>query len=66
MDKWRSKMIWLANGLPLIAKPANEGSTLGLTKVSTAAELKPVHELAAQKYHDIALAEQFIAVADIA
>jgi len=60
MDKWRTKMIWLANGLPtpryrilgagddwgavaqelglpLIVKPANEGSTLGLTKVTQVA-----------------------------
>ena len=62
MDKWRTKMIWLANGIPtpryriltgkedssevvrdlgvpLIVKPANEGSTLGLTRVTEAAQL---------------------------
>jgi len=84
MDKWRSKMIWIANGLPtpryrilsagddwgevarelglpLIVKPANEGSTLGLTKVTAAAQLQSAYELAAKKYHDLALAEQFIA-----
>jgi D-alanine-D-alanine ligase len=83
MDKWRTKMIWLANGLPtpryriltarddwnavarelglpLIVKPANEGSTLGLTKVTSAEKLEQAYELAANKYHDIALAEQFI------
>ena len=83
MDKWRTKMIWLANdlptpryrilqgdedsndvarelGLPLIVKPANEGSTLGLTKVTSAARLPAAVELAAKQYHDIALAEQFI------
>jgi D-alanine-D-alanine ligase len=83
MDKWRTKMIWIAGGLPtprfrilaekenwqavardlglpLIVKPANEGSTLGLTKVSSAKELPAAYELAAKKYHDIALAEQFI------
>jgi D-alanine-D-alanine ligase len=83
MDKWRSKMIWLANGLPtpryrilgpsddwqavaadlglpLIVKPANEGSTLGLTKVTSVSQLPEAYELAARKYHDIALAEQFI------
>jgi D-alanine-D-alanine ligase len=83
MDKWRTKMCWLANGLPtprfriltdkddwdavardlglpLIVKPANEGSTLGLTKVQKAAELKAAYELAARKYNDIALAEQFV------
>jgi len=83
MDKWRTKMVWLASrlptpryrilgagddwqavardlGLPLIVKPANEGSTLGLSKVKAAGELPPAYELAALKYHDIALAEQFI------
>jgi D-alanine-D-alanine ligase len=83
MDKWRTKMVWLANGLPtpryrilskgddwaavagelglpLIVKPANEGSTLGLTKVRHAGELQGAYELAAAKYRDIALAEQFI------
>jgi D-alanine-D-alanine ligase len=84
LDKWRSKMIWIANGLPtpryrilratddwsavagelglpLIVKPANEGSTLGLTKVTATAQLAQAYELAAKKFHDIALAEQFIA-----
>jgi D-alanine-D-alanine ligase len=83
MDKWRSKMIWLANelptprfrilkekedwasvandlGLPLIVKPANEGSTLGLSKVAAVAQLPAAYELAAKKYRDIALAEQFV------
>ena len=83
MDKWRTKMIWLANGLPtpryrmlsanddwdavakdlglpLIVKPANEGSTLGLTKVIDASQLPAAYELAAKKFHDMALAEQFI------
>jgi len=83
MDKWRTKMIWIANGLPtpryrilqagddwaavarelglpLIVKPANEGSTLGLTKVTEASALAAAYELAAAKYKDLALAEQFI------
>ena len=83
MDKWRTKMCWLANGLPtprfriltekenwdsvaqdlglpLIVKPANEGSTLGLTKVTAASQLQAAYELAARKYQDIALAEQFV------
>ncbi len=47
-------------GLPLIVKPANEGSTLGLSKVTAAAQLPAAYELAAKKYHDLALAEQFI------
>ena len=83
MDKWRTKMIWLASelptpryqilqgdenwndvardlGLPLIVKPANEGSTLGLTKVINVSRLPEAFELAAKQYQDIALAEQFI------
>ncbi len=83
IDKWRSKMIWMAGGLPtpryrvlqaqddwaavaqdlglpLIVKPANEGSTLGLTKVTAAAQLPAAYELAAKKYRDTALAETFI------
>ena len=57
MDKWRTKLVWLASGiptpryrvvdattdwmrvvaelgLPLIVKPAREGSTIGITKVT--------------------------------
>jgi D-alanine-D-alanine ligase len=47
-------------GLPLIVKPANEGSTLGLTKVTAARQLAAAYELAAGKFHDLPLAEQFI------
>ena len=47
-------------GLPLIVKPAREGSTLGLTKVMAVTQLAAAYELAATKYHDFALAEQFI------
>ena len=83
MDKWRTKMVWIANKiptprfrilnekenwasvarelkLPLIVKPANEGSTLGLTKVTKVSQLPEAYELATKKYQDIALAEQFI------
>ncbi len=83
LDKWRTKMIWLAGGLPtpryrilgarddwdavarelglpLIVKPANEGSTLGLTKVGAASQLRAAYELAANKYRDTALAESFV------
>jgi D-alanine-D-alanine ligase len=83
MDKWRTKMVWIANGiptprfrilaekenwasvarelgLPLIVKPANEGSTLGLTKVTAVKQLPDAYQLAAKKYNDLALAEQFI------
>ncbi len=47
-------------GLPLIVKPANEGSTLGLTKVLEAEQMQAAYELAAAKYRDIALAGQFV------
>ncbi len=83
MDKWRTKMIWAASGLPtprfrvlsetddwesvarelglpLIVKPANEGSTLGLTKVTEVGQLAVAYTLAARTYHDTALAEQFV------
>ena len=83
MDKWRTKMIWQARGLPtpdyrilaadedwdavaralglpLIVKPVNEGSTLGLTRVTAAAQLPAAYELAARKYRDLALAERCV------
>jgi D-alanine-D-alanine ligase len=47
-------------GLPLIIKPAREGSTIGLTKVTVAAGLPAAYALAAQ--HDpFVMAEEFIA-----
>ncbi|MBK7490654.1 MAG: D-alanine--D-alanine ligase [Nitrosomonas sp.] len=47
-------------GLPLIVKPAREGSTIGLTKVKRAENLAQAYQLAAQ--HDaLVLAEEFIA-----
>jgi D-alanine-D-alanine ligase len=83
LDKWRTKMVWLANGLPtprhrilaedddweavagdlglpLIVKPVNEGSTLGLTKVGAATQLPAAYALAASQYRDIVLAESFV------
>ena len=85
MDKWRTKLVWLASGiptpryrvvdaktdwwavvaelgLPLIVKPAREGSTIGLTKVTSVDH----DELAiayreAEKHDDLVLAEEFIA-----
>jgi D-alanine-D-alanine ligase len=82
MDKWRTKLVWDASGiptpkfamvkattqwdklaellgLPLIVKPAREGSTIGLTKVASLDELPAAHELAA-KYDDLVIAEEFI------
>jgi D-alanine-D-alanine ligase len=83
MDKWRTKLVWGASGiptprfamvekstrwdepvallgLPLIMKPAHEGSTIGLTKVSVASDLAAAYALAA-KYDDEVIAEEFIA-----
>jgi D-alanine-D-alanine ligase len=82
MDKWRTKLVWLASGiptpryalldessdwstvarllgLPLIVKPAHEGSTLGLTKVRSLADLPAAYALAAQ-FDPLVLAEEFI------
>lgn len=82
MDKWRTKMIWRAAGLPipdfrllqadsdfdacadqlglpLFVKPANEGSSVGISKVKTRAELRPAYELAA-RHDSLVIAEQFI------
>jgi D-alanine-D-alanine ligase len=82
MDKVRTKMVWIANGLPtpryevvtersdwsavasklglpLIVKPAHEGSTLGLTKVLNAGDLQTAYEHAA-RYDRLVLAEEFV------
>jgi D-alanine-D-alanine ligase len=85
MDKWRTKMVWLAGdiptpryrvidattdwwsvvaelGLPLIVKPAREGSTIGITKVTTVDhdELAIAYR-AAEEHDDLVLAEEFVA-----
>jgi D-alanine-D-alanine ligase len=82
MDKWRTKLVWDASGiptprfamikattlwdklaellgLPLIVKPAREGSTIGLTKVHAMEELPAAYELAA-KHDELVIAEEFI------
>jgi D-alanine-D-alanine ligase len=46
-------------GLPLMIKPANEGSSIGMSKVRRAAELEEAHALAAN-YDSIVIAESFI------
>jgi len=46
-------------GLPLIVKPPHEGSTIGITKVSAAGQLKAAYELAAT-FDDVVLAEEFV------
>ena len=84
MDKWRTKLVWQASGiptpryrvvdastdwmrvvaelgLPLIVKPAREGSTIGITKVSRVDhdELRGAYEAAAQ--HDaLVLVEEYV------
>jgi D-alanine-D-alanine ligase len=85
MDKWRTKLVWLASGiptpryavvdsgtdwmrvvaelgLPLIVKPAREGSTIGITKVTGVdhGELAQAHAAAAQ-HDDLVLVEEFVA-----
>lgn len=82
MDKWRTKLMWRAVGiptpnfevvteksdfavieqklgLPLFVKPANEGSSIGISKVKTAGGLKAGYELAA-KADSLVIAEQFV------
>jgi D-alanine-D-alanine ligase len=46
-------------GLPLIVKPPHEGSTIGITKVTKAEELKAAYELAAG-FDEEVLAEEFV------
>lgn len=82
MDKWRTKLLWQAAGiptpefalidalsdfaavearlgLPLFVKPANEGSSIGISKVKQPGSLRAAYEEAA-KYDPLVLAEQFI------
>jgi D-alanine-D-alanine ligase len=82
MDKWRSKLVWQAGGLPvpdfmmlaeqsepldvigklglpLFVKPANEGSSVGISKVKAVGELQAAYREAAR--HDpLVIAERFI------
>ena len=85
MDKWRTKLVWIAGGvptpryrvvdaktdwwslvaelgLPLIVKPAREGSTIGITKVTTVDhdELGLAY-VAAAKHDPLVIVEEFIA-----
>ncbi len=83
MDKWRTKLVWQAAGiptpkyrmlapdsdwrsvveeltLPLIVKPAREGSSIGVTKVKTASDLPAAFQLA-HKLDPLVMAEEFIA-----
>ncbi len=46
-------------GLPIMVKPANEGSSIGMSKVRRAEDLRAAFELAA-KYDSLVVAEAFI------
>ena len=46
-------------GLPLMVKPANEGSSIGMTKVKTARDLVEAYALAAN-YDSVVIAESFV------
>ena len=82
MDKWRTKLLWQARGmptpayelltpqtdatevasrlgLPLMVKPAGEGSSIGMTKVTSAEMLDAAYELA-RGYDGTVIAEAFI------
>jgi D-alanine-D-alanine ligase len=82
MDKWRTKLLWQATGmptpgyelltpqqdhaavaarlgLPLMVKPASEGSSIGMTKVASVEALGAAYELAAG-YDKAVIAETFI------
>ena len=82
MDKWRTKLLWRAAGLPtadwaildaasdfaaveqklglpIFVKPAREGSSIGMSKVTAPGTLKAAYEIAVE--HDaLVLAEKFI------
>jgi D-alanine-D-alanine ligase len=82
MDKWRTKLVWIASGLPtpayrildvhsdvsqieydlglpLVAKPISEGSSIGVVKIYTADALKNVHAQL-ERMQDKILVEQMI------
>ena len=82
MDKWRSKLVWQAAGLPvpdyavldaasdfaavearlglpLFVKPANEGSSIGISKVKEAGGLRAAYELAAG-FDSCVIAERYL------
>ncbi len=46
-------------GLPVMVKPAQEGSSIGMSKVTEASQLLPAYEEAA-KYDDVVFAEQWV------
>jgi len=84
MDKWRTKLVWLASdiptpryrvvdattdwwsivaelGLPLIVKPAREGSTIGITRVYTVDHDELAEAFAEAAKHDpLVIVEEFV------
>jgi len=88
-DKWRTKLIWLASGiptpkyrvvdtrtdwmrvvaelgLPLIVKPAREGSTIGITKVAKVDHDELALAYAEAARHDsLVLVEEFVIGAEL-
>src|SRR5574339_420508 len=59
MDKIRTKQVWLSLGLPVIVKPACEGSSVGITRCFKDADLAAAVELAA-RYEGPLLVEQLV------
>jgi D-alanine-D-alanine ligase len=82
MDKWRTKLLWQAAGvptppyevlsknsdfpgvadrlaIPLMVKPAREGSSIGMSKVTSVEKLEAAYELAAE-YDEVVIAERFV------
>jgi D-alanine-D-alanine ligase len=82
MDKWRTKLLWQAAGLPtppyelltrdsdfaavadrlglpLMVKPAREGSSIGMTKVTSAEKIDAAYGLAVE-FDEVVIAERFI------
>ena len=82
MDKWRTKLVWQAAGiptpkyrlltpqsdlqrvveeigLPLIIKPAREGSSIGVSKVNAASEMAAAFALAF-RLDPLVIAEEFV------
>jgi D-alanine-D-alanine ligase len=87
MDKWRTKLVWQATGiptpryqvvtaatdwmrtvaelgLPLIVKPAREGSTIGITKVGTVDHGELALAMAKRRDDDRVLVREFVAGTD--
>jgi D-alanine--D-alanine ligase len=82
MDKWRTKLLWQAGGLPtppyelleetsnpadvaarlglpLMVKPAREGSSIGMSKVASVEKLNPAYDLA-RRSDEVVIAERYI------